>query len=145
MSIHHLVTNTMDPEKGLITATARPAPSSPASEHGNVPNAHTPLELFQLLVGIHTPSNLTQDHVDIGRGSKAKAGKPRGDNVGLYERARQQERSSRLAYLSTSFISNTLYMLQILLAATFTAMSSYKRAHPVTLTVLGACNTVLAG
>jgi len=36
-------------------------------------------------------------------------------------------------------------MLQILLAATFTALSAYKDAHPVTLTILGAMNTVLVG
>ncbi|KAK5154390.1 hypothetical protein LTS14_006525 [Recurvomyces mirabilis] len=38
-----------------------------------------------------------------------------------------------------------LYMLQILLAATFTALSAYQDSSRVILTVLGALNTVLAG
>lgn len=40
---------------------------------------------------------------------------------------------------------NLLYLVQILLAATFTALSAYEGAASVTLTVLGAINTVIAG
>lgn len=145
-----MAAHTIDPEKGLATASAPSAipswaSSAPDNAITNESGRHTPLQLFQLLVGIHTPPSLTQDGGDPGRATGAKSGRPRSENVGLYQRAREQERASRLAYLSTSFISNTLYMLQILLAATFTALSAYKNSHPVTLTVLGAMNTVLAG
>lgn len=142
----------MDPEKGLISATTRSgipswASSAPDNAAGttSVTAQHTPLQLFQLLVGIDTPAGLTSDGFSTTSGGKKKSKRNRTDNVGLYERAKQQERASRLAYISTSFISNTLYMLQILLAATFTALSAYKDSNRVTLTVLGAMNTVLAG
>lgn len=146
-----MATDNRDPEKGLVSSTARPAVPSWASSSADngITNEssgrHTPLQLFQLLVGLHTPLSLTQDGMNFGRTTDAKSRRARTDNVGLYQRAKEQERSSRLAYQSTSFISNSLYMLQILLAATFTALSAYKDSNPVTLTVLGAVNTVLAG
>lgn len=145
-----MATDTIDPEKGLVSATARSAipswaSSAPDNAIINEPSRHTPLQLFQLLVGIYTPPSLSQDGIDLGRATEAKSRRARTDNIGLYQRAKEQERASRIAYRCTSFISNTLYMLQILLAATFTALSAYKNAHPVTLTVLGAMNTVLAG
>ena len=145
-----MATDTIDPEKGLVSAKARPAipswaSSAPDNAIINESSRHTPLQLFQLLVGIYTPPSLTQDGIDLGRATGAKSRRARTDNIGLYQRAREHERASRIAYLCTSFISNTLYMLQIILAATFTAMSAYKDTHPVTLTVLGAVNTVVAG
>lgn len=145
-----MATNNIDPEKGLVSATARsvmPSRASSAPDNANVNESsrQTPLQLFQLLIGIHTPLSLTQEGIDVGRATGAKSRRARIDNIGLYQRAKEQERASRVAYLCTSFISNTLYMLQILLAATFTGLSAYKDAKPVTLTVLGALNTVLAG
>ncbi len=140
----------IDPGKGLVSTTARSTiPSSlsstPENAIVNKPSMHTPVQLFQLLVGIHTPPSLTEDDVELGRATKAKSERARTDNIGLYRRAKEQERASRLAYLSTSFISNTLFLLQILLAATFTALSAYKETHAATLTALGAVNTVIAG
>ena len=145
-----MASNTVDPEKGLMSSTARsvkPSWSSSAPENLNSTGSstHTPLQLFQLLVGIHTPPSLTQDGVEIGRGTDDESKRDRTDNIGLYRRAKQQERKSRIAYITTSTISNTLYMIQILLAAVFTALSSYKETQAVTLTALGAVNTVLAG
>jgi hypothetical protein len=147
---HSMATDTRDPEKGIMSASAPSAipswaSSAPDNAVVNESSGYTPLQLFQILVGIHTPPLLTQDGVELGRTTETKSRKGRSDNIGLYQRAKDQERASRLAYLSTSIISNTLYMLQILLAAIFTAMSAYKNAHPVTLTVLGAATTVVAG
>jgi len=144
-----MANNNMDPEKGLGTATVRsvmPSSASSAPDNTNVNESskHIPLELFQLLIGIHTPASLEQGGVD-GRGIEAKSKRARSENVGLYQRAKERERANRLAYLSTSFVSNTLFLVQILLAATFTGMSAYKDSNRVTLTVLGAWNTVLAG
>ncbi|ETN44572.1 uncharacterized protein HMPREF1541_10242 [Cyphellophora europaea CBS 101466] len=145
-----MATNNTDPEKGLVSASARSAipswaSSAPDNTISNESSRLTPLQLFQLLVGIYTPPFLTRDGVDLARATNTKTTHRRTDNVGLYRRAQEQERASRLAYQSTSFISNLLYMLQILLAATFTALSAYKDSNPVTLTVLGAWNTVVAG
>ncbi|KIX96767.1 uncharacterized protein Z520_07487 [Fonsecaea multimorphosa CBS 102226] len=142
--------DTRDFEKGPVSTSAPSAVPSQASSSPDKaiikePSGHTPLQLFQLLIGISTPPSLTHDGVDLGRASEAKSKRVRTDNIGLYQRARQEERASRIAYLCTSIISNTLYMFQILLAATFTALSAYKDSRRVTLTVLGALNTVLAG
>lgn len=148
-----MATDNRDLEKGLVSSTARstiPSSSSSTPQNASVnkPSTHTPLQLFQLLVGIHTPQSLTQDDGKAGGATgatKADVERARTDNVGMYRRAKEQERASRLAYLSTSFISNTLFLLQILLAATFTALSAYKNTQAATLTALGAVNTVLAG
>lgn len=144
-----MATNAIDPEKGFAPARVLPFPSSSNSsaphnvrrEHGE----HTPLQLFQLLVGLQTPTSITQGGRNAGRSTGDASNQIRTENIGLYRRAKEQERNSRIAYICTSWISNTLYLLQILLAATFTALSAYKETAPVTLTVLGALNTVLAG
>lgn len=108
-----MTTLTTDPEKGLVSVTARPVLPSPNSSQVNAtnpqPSTHTPLELFQLLVGIHTPPSLTQGVTELGRAADASR-RGRSDNIGLYQRAKDQERASRIAYVCTSFISNTLYL-----------------------------------
>jgi hypothetical protein len=147
-SICTMSTDSADPEKGLISSTSRPAiplwtPSAPGNANHSC--VHTPLQLFQLLIGIHTPPSLTQDGENVGKSTEAESLHGRSDNIGLYQRAKQHERRSRIQYKCTSVISHSLYMVQILLAATFTALSSYKDTDPVTLTVLGAANTVIAG
>lgn len=128
----------MDSAKGPTSSTVRPTSSvltNNTPEHAQDIVAYSPLELFQWLVGIHTPPCLK--HSSESSGSS--------DNVGLYQRSKDQERRSRIAYLLTSYISNTLFLLQIMLAAAFTGLSAYKEANAVTLTVLGAINTVVAG
>lgn len=147
-----MATDARDPEKGLLStpaSSAKPssAPSGPDNNGSQTSSRHTPLQLFQLLVGIETPRGLSHDeaHLD-GKAAHPKYRRyARSENVGLYRRAKEQEKSSRSAYKWTSFISNTLYMFQIILAATFTALSAYKDSSRVALTVLGALNTVVAG
>lgn len=133
-----MATNMIDIEKGQMTSTI----SSSDAPSPDTPNSQTPLGLFQLLVGIHTHPSLTTRQTDTADGQRSRT---RSDNIGLYERIQTEERRLRIQYALTSYINNSLYMLQILLAATFTALSAYKDTHPVSLTVLGAINTVLAG
>jgi hypothetical protein len=158
-----MATPSLDPEKDMAIAKADSMRASGASSTAN--NAagtddskqHTPLELFQLLIGIITPSNLDANEdadADAPATTKAKTkahlrttSNPsrRYGNVGLYDRAKRRQRRCRRSYLLTSYIGNTLYMGQIILAAAFTALSAYKRTSPIVLTVLGAVNTVVAG
>jgi len=167
----------MDSTKGLTSPTVRPTSSvlttnTPEHPFSNTQDtaADSPLELFQWLVGIHTPpclkepseSSLQSSNTGLPQHPKdqehrtwiarllpclKRSPKPstRGDNIGLYQRSKDQERRSRIAYLLTSYISNTLFLLQIMLAAAFTGLSAYKDTNTVTLTVLGAFNTVVAG
>jgi hypothetical protein len=163
-----MASDNMDSTKGLTSPTVRPTSSvltnnTPEHPFLNTQDtaAQSPLELFQWLVGIHTPpclkhsldSNIQSDSISRYQRFVHKlfflkhpsATKPQSDNVGLYQRSKDQERWSRIAYLWTSYISNTLFLLQIMLAAAFTGLSAYKEANAVTLTVLGAVNTVVAG
>lgn len=138
-----MASSSTDPEKGpLMSAWAVSGHDTTTNSDSN---SQTPLHLFQLLVGINTPACLTQDGKEVGRITDAKFWRTATSNIGLYERAREQARVQRIKYICTAVISNTLYLLQILLASAFTAMSAYKDTRPVTLTVLGAINTVLAG
>lgn len=145
-----MATKGQDIEKGIVSTTAYSMipsweSSAPENNHTMDTGRHTPLQMFQMLVGIETPATLTHDGVEVNRTTENRSRRVRNDNVGLYQRAKEQERSSRIAYICTAYISNTLYLLQILLAASFTALSAYKETSAVTLTVLGAVNTVLAG
>lgn len=160
-----MASDNMDSAKGATTSsTVRPTSSvltniSPEHHSYNAQDgaAQSPLELFQWLVGIHTPPCLKDPSEPSVREHRRwianllpclkRSSKPstRGDNIGLYQRSKDQERRSRIAYLLTSYISNTLFLLQIMLAAAFTGLSAYKEANAVTLTILGAFNTVVAG
>lgn len=165
----------LDPEKGLASSQVRMTMSSTASSSGlpenliahaplapAVEEAHTPLELFQLLIGIRTPETFeegyfTTDHtnpqssrprsgvVETTKANKAQKARGREANVGLWQRSQEEARRARIQYIATSTISNTLFLAQIILAATFTALSAYKETSAVTLTILGATNTVIAG
>lgn len=65
-------------------------------------------------------------------------------NDGYYVSAIQAEWKAFIGYqLSNAWIT-TVYMVQIFIAATITALAAYE-GHRITLTVLGALNTVLAG
>lgn len=156
-----MATEKIDSGKGTTSSTARPASSlltnnTPEHTFRSTQDhiAHSPLELFQWLVGIHTPPCLNHPSVAdqnfIARfwfwlWRIKPAASTKNYNVGLYQRSKDQERRSRIAYLLTSYISNTLFLLQIMLAAAFTGLSAYKEANAVTLTILGAVNTVVAG
>ena len=164
-----MASDNIDSTKGATSSTIRPT-SSVLTNNARDAVAHSPLELFQWLVGIHTPlclkdpleSATQSDNIGSNQRSKdyeherwivhllpciKRSPKPitRGYNVGLYQRSKDQERRARIAYLLTSYISNTLFLLQIMLAAAFTGLSAYKEANAVTLTILGAVNTVVAG
>jgi hypothetical protein len=65
-------------------------------------------------------------------------------NDGYYVSAIQSEWKAYIGYqLSNAFIT-TVYVLQIFVAATITALAAYE-GHRVALTTLGAINTILAG
>lgn len=141
-----MASHEIDIEKGQMSSTARPQISmQELSSQNSTDLPKTPLGLFQLLIGINSHPSLAVPDPNTNIKNGQKKPKTRGVNKGLYQRAKEEERSMSLKFQTTSFINNSLYMLQILLAATFTALSAYKDSNPVTLTVLGAMNTVLAG
>lgn len=142
-------------EKGLDTRHGSLAPPAGSSPRNALDREHkTELEVFQTLAGIHflaygggplnnrqkPPASVLQD---IFMPSKAAASRFR--NRGLYDRSLSQDMKNRVMYSLSHYIIISLYILQILVAATLTGLSAYQRKSTVALTTLGAINTVLAG
>jgi hypothetical protein len=101
--------STVRPTSSVMTNGTPGHPSHSAQDA----TAHSPLELFQWLVGINTPpfleSSKQSDKVGFFQWLLGKHTPPflmpspkQSDNVGLYQRAKDQERRSRIAYLLTS-------------------------------------------
>ena len=149
--MNSVATNAFKRMRGGVTIAARPKLGNVQIRETPDADSNTQLQLFRVLIGIDTPLNLTHNGDPIHKEETDSSLPPsvtsrvRGKNLGLYQRAKDQERRSRIAYLFTSYIGNTMFLVQIILAAAFTGLSAYKDAHAVTLTTLGALNTVVAG
>ncbi|KAK5170107.1 uncharacterized protein LTR77_004691 [Saxophila tyrrhenica] len=112
------------------------------------------LKVFQTLVGIHftkygggglvdrqkPPASVWRDIL-----RPSKAAEERFRNRGLYDRALSQDMKNRVMYSVSNYLIVSLYLLQILVAATLTALAAGERSSNTALTVLGAINTVVAG
>jgi hypothetical protein len=150
-----MAANVINRMRGGVTPTAtRPKQGNIKIRETPDADSNTQLQLFRVLIGIDTPLNLTHSCGDgvakeeatvSSLSPSSTTSRIRGTNIGLYQRSKDQERRSRIAYLFTSYIGNTMFLVQIILAAAFTGLSAYKDAHAVTLTTLGALNTVVAG
>jgi hypothetical protein len=147
-----MAANAINRMRGGMTPAARPKLGNVKIRETPDADSNTQLQLFRVLIGIDTPLNLTHNSDSGSKEEETVSSSPhsvtsrvRGKNLGLYQRAKDQERRSRIAYFFTSYIGNTMFLVQIILAAAFTGLSAYKDAHAVTLTTLGALNTVVAG
>jgi hypothetical protein len=159
-----------DIEKDADQRLASSSQSDAAPPHPPNADAFESLRIFQELVGIRSSKQIlappsAQDHTDDntydssadgyvnrpnplhGRSNwhlKALFTTSSPANDGYYVSAVQSEWKAFIGYqISNTFIT-TVYILQIFVAATITALAAYD-GHRVTLTVLGAINTVLAG
>jgi hypothetical protein len=148
--------STADPNKAAST--------SDASKQKHLENLRT----FQDLVGIRTPPHIlssgsvpSQQLLDLEKGSKLPPGMPvsvgrpnrslrdliyRSEitNDGIYGRAIDEALKASIGFNISSWFINSLYVIQIFVAATITGLASY-HGHEIPLTVLGAVNAVLAG
>jgi hypothetical protein len=119
------------------------------------PHFKSELEIFQGLVGINflkeggLPNDdaKPQPYISPLRTIffPSSTAKQRMRNRGLYNRAVTQDLKNRSMYAITHYLISGLYLLQVLVAATLTALSAYQQSSTVVLTVLGALNTVIAG
>lgn len=153
----------MDPaadlEKGLSEGTRTNAPqrnfSLATSDGDNKPHKGE-LEIFQGLVGIHFLLPGGEMNPDTSKQIKpaspladiflpSRAAKNRFRNRGLYDRVLSQDMKNRSMYAIARYVVIFLYLFQIVIAATFTALSAYQKSSVATLTSLGAINTVVAG
>ncbi|KAL9129779.1 MAG: hypothetical protein Q9217_001855 [Psora testacea] len=98
-------------------------------------NGPTPPRLikYRQMTGINTPHHLITGDP------------PRpGPNIGIYARVITEEKKATYQYWLTSFIINTSFLGQIIVAASLTALGASGASH-VAITVLGSVNTVIAG
>ena len=131
------------------------SPASPSTE-----DPYENLRIFQELVGIRSSTQIMDEesatmagdkpdgHVNRPRPPHSKwralffKSSPRND--GYYICAIEEEWKAFIGYEISNVWINAVYILQIFIAATITALAAYE-THRVAVTVLGAINTVLAG
>lgn len=101
---------------------------------GNRIPADDALALFRLTLGITAAPHL---------GFSLSAHRP-ADNVGLYARVVHNEQTAKSNYKIFSLVINACYFLQIIVAASLTAMGAAS-ANNRAITAFGAINTVIAG
>ncbi|KAK4043366.1 hypothetical protein C8A01DRAFT_13092 [Parachaetomium inaequale] len=92
------------------------------------------LALFRLTLGITSAPHL---------GFHLSAHRP-ADNVGLYARVVRAEQTAKDSYKVFSLVINACYFLQIIVAASLTALGA-ANADNKAITAFGAINTVIAG
>ncbi|KAK4543518.1 hypothetical protein LTR36_005413 [Oleoguttula mirabilis] len=98
---------------------------------------------FGMLVGIHSYGKVKVDKAENKGVFSTLFASPTDRNHGVYLRAVSDERSARIAFRTSTVLIDTIYLLQVVVAAALTGLSAYSD-HRTALTVLGAINTVLA-
>ncbi|KAI0843090.1 hypothetical protein F5Y06DRAFT_284400 [Hypoxylon sp. FL0890] len=96
-----------------------------------------PLTLFRLMVGISTSPYL-------GYSESSPVGTRPAANIGIYSRVVNSEQKAKDRYKVFSILINACYFLQIVVAASLTAMGAAGVSHGA-VTAFGAINTVIAG
>ncbi|KAI0594113.1 hypothetical protein F4775DRAFT_461178 [Biscogniauxia sp. FL1348] len=108
--------------------------------HGRTPylvSADDPLTLFRLMLGITTSPYL--GFTETGpRGTRPAA------NIGIYARVVHSEQKAKDSFKVFSIVINACYFLQIVVAASLTAMGAAGSGSQA-VTAFGAINTVIAG
>ena len=141
-----------DVEKNLLT----PPPGSQldqkhqvSSTTSSVPAHHVnpqldKLKLYQELVGISS-----SDDIDNGKSLLRPRRimwwyKQPTNNTGYYKRILDEELRTTICYATVACVYNSSLMLQVLIAATITALAASSERR-VTITILGGINTAIAG
>ncbi|KAI2615678.1 hypothetical protein GGR54DRAFT_632081 [Hypoxylon sp. NC1633] len=95
------------------------------------------LTLFRLMVGISTSPYL-------GYSESSPIGTRPAANIGIYSRVIHSEQKSKDSFKVFSILINGCYFLQIVVAASLTAMGAAGVSHGA-VTAFGAINTIIAG
>jgi archaellum component FlaC len=143
-SVLRLISNrgptTARPDEEQATTTAESVfgsstlpPSHIHTASNRIP-ADDALTLFRLTLGITSAPHL---------GFSLSPHRP-ADNVGLYARVVRNEQTAKDSYKVFSIIINACYFLQIIVAASLTALGA-ANANNKAITAFGAINTVIAG
>ncbi|OTA93508.1 hypothetical protein M434DRAFT_72995 [Hypoxylon sp. CO27-5] len=121
-----------------IAPTLGSAPNAlPHSPRSYLVPEDDPLTLFRLMVGISTSPYL-------GYSESSPVGTRPAANIGIYSRVVHSEQKSKDRYKVFSILINACYFLQIVVAASLTAMGAAGVSHGA-VTAFGAINTIIAG
>ena len=142
--------------EGAAANTVRQQSSSSDTSDNNNKHSKGELEIFQTLVGIHFLAPGGDRLADTSKQIRpanpwadiflpSRTAKNRFRNRGLYDRVLSQDMKNRSMYAIARYVVILLYLVQIVIAATFTALSAYQKSSVVTLTSICAINTVIAG
>ncbi|KAI1082682.1 hypothetical protein F5B20DRAFT_480053 [Whalleya microplaca] len=123
------------------------AASTDGDRHSHFPPAHghrsyqipedDSLTLFRLLLGINTSPYL-------GYTQSSPVGTRPAANIGIYARVVHSEQKAKDSFKVFSVVINACYFLQIVVAASLTAMGAANAGRGA-ITAFGAINTVIAG
>ena len=119
----------------------RPSVSIAPVEPGATPAPLSPddrLAAFRMLVGITTHSSMLTSSL-----RPSTSGRP-ATNVGIYQRVIRNENTSKKGFKIFSYLINGCLILQIVIAASLTAMGAANSNHNA-VTAFGAINTIIAG
>ncbi|KAI2463273.1 hypothetical protein F4781DRAFT_417180 [Annulohypoxylon bovei var. microspora] len=117
-----------------LGGTSNVLPHSPRSY---LVSSDDQLRLFRLMVGITTSPYL-------GYSESSPIGTRPAANIGIYARVVHSEQKSKDRYKVFSILINVCYFLQIVVAASITAMGAAGVSHGA-VTAFGAINTIIAG
>lgn len=117
-------------------------PGPPAGPPSHLAANNERLALFRLMLGITTTPDLGGFR-DNSRPAARPTARP-ADNIGLYARVVNAERKAKSNYKVFSTIISACYFLQIIVAASLTAMGAAS-ADNKAITAFGAINTIIAG
>ncbi|KAI1101075.1 hypothetical protein F4804DRAFT_344229 [Jackrogersella minutella] len=109
----------------------------PHTHHSYLVPEDNPLTLFRLMVGISTSPYL-------GYSESSPIGTRPAANIGIYARVVHSEQKAKDRYKVFSIVINACYFLQIVVAASITAMGAAGVSHGA-VTAFGAINTIIAG
>ena len=91
------------------------------------------LAKYRHMTGIHTPPVMR----GVGHDRPAP-------NIGVYGRVVMEEKKMRFQYHFATIVINVMFLGQIIVAATLTALGASNASH-IAITVLGSLNTIIAG
>ncbi|KAK5653925.1 hypothetical protein OQA88_7850 [Cercophora sp. LCS_1] len=95
------------------------------------------LVIFRRAVGINSSLSGAMDSRSLEEGRKHA--------TGMYAATLKEQREKKLAYNLIQFMVYASHFLQIIVGASLTALGPSAGDHTITITILGATNTVVAG
>lgn len=112
--------------------------SEPIGLH--IRDAHDePLMIFRRAVGINS------DLAPVAKDRSGLVEQGKRAPMGIYKRVIERKRSKKTQHFVVTWVLNVLHLAQIVIGATLTALGPNAARYTISITALGALNTVIAG